>query len=140
MYFKSLGDDNRRKLSGAFQEHRIKQKCTSRLKHVRYQTRCSRNVIYKLFLLQKLKIRSIGLNEASMKHGWSTSYKERINTLLTTDYMSSESSAEESGDDNINRSSLRVKRLQWLKKKYRDDFHHIDAVYYNSHTSGHETN
>ena len=34
VYFRSLCNDNKRKLSGKFNEHRLKQKRTSRLKHV----------------------------------------------------------------------------------------------------------
>lgn len=51
--------------------------------------------------------------------------------------MSSESSAEESDHDQSGavggRSFLRVKKVVWLKKKYRDAFHAIDKAYYCSH-------
>lgn len=57
--------------------------------------------------------------------------------LLTADYMSSESSAEDSDQDQdgtvLTGSFLRVKRVKWLKKKFRDSFHAIDKAYYSSH-------
>ena len=57
---------------------------------------------------------------------------------MSMDYMSSESSAEESestegGTITLKRSVLKVKRLPWLRKKFRDAFHMIDVEYYNSH-------
>ena len=56
--------------------------------------------------------------------------------LLSVDYMSSESSDEEtvSADSTLTtRPVLKVKKLVWLKKKYRDAFHQIDTAYYQSH-------
>ena len=55
--------------------------------------------------------------------------------LLTIDFMSSESSADESEneDESVRRSVLRVKKIAWLKKKYRDAFHQIDKSYYAAH-------
>ena len=49
--------------------------------------------------------------------------------------MSSESSSEESdGDSNsIRRPVMKVKKIVWLKRKYRDAFHQIDSTYYGSH-------
>lgn len=52
--------------------------------------------------------------------------------------MSSESSAEESlseEDDHLvlKRSVMKVKKIVWLKKKYRDGFHQIDTAYYGAH-------
>ena len=48
--------------------------------------------------------------------------------------MSSESSAEDDTDaESIGRSVLKVMKLIWLKKKYRNAFHQIDTAYYNSH-------
>ena len=48
--------------------------------------------------------------------------------------MSSESSDEDDIDaGSISRSVLKIKKLVWLKKKYRNAFHQIDAAYYNSH-------
>lgn len=54
-------------------------------------------------------------------------HKERVQKLLSTEYMSSQSSAEESGaeDGTATGSFLRVKRIAWIKK-YRDAFHMID--------------
>ena len=47
--------------------------------------------------------------------------------------MSSESSDEDdSSAEPISRSILKFKKLVWLKKKYRNAFHQIDAVYYNN--------
>ena len=46
--------------------------------------------------------------------------------------MSSESSDEEDTESG-GRSVLKVKKLLWLKKKYRNAFHQIDTAYYNSH-------
>lgn len=55
--------------------------------------------------------------------------------LLSVDYMSSESSDEEpiDTDSTLTRPVLKVKKLVWLKKKYRDAFHQIDSAYYQSH-------
>ena len=83
--------------------------------------------------MQKQKIRKIGLDEAARVHKWSSLHKQRVKTLLQCDYMSSESSADESGDEAIKSSILRVKKIVWLKKKYRDAFHQIDITYYNAH-------
>lgn len=49
--------------------------------------------------------------------------------------MSSESSDEEivSADTTLTKPVLKVKKLAWLKKKYRDAFHQIDSAYYQSH-------
>lgn len=50
--------------------------------------------------------------------------------------MSSESSDEESvtaESTTITRPVLKVKKLVWLKKKYRDALHQIDNVYYRTH-------
>ena len=82
-------------------------------------------------MLQKLKIRSLGLDTAASEHTWSATHK-RVRKLLTTDYMSSESSDEEDTESG-GRSVLKVKKLLWLKKKYRNAFHQIDTAYYNSH-------
>ena len=84
---------------------------------------------------QKLKIRKIGLEKAALAQNWSARHKQRIQTLLTTDYMSSESSAEESDGDitTVEKSVLIIKKLPWLRRKYRDAFHQIDTNFYNSH-------
>ena len=48
--------------------------------------------------------------------------------------MSSESSAEEyDGDTHVKTPVLKVKKINWLKKKYRQAFRQIDSTYYNSH-------
>ena len=48
--------------------------------------------------------------------------------------MSSESSGDESYDEgDITRCALIVKKIPWLKKKYRDAFHQIDKAYYSTH-------
>ena len=75
------------------------------------------------------------MDSAAQVNGWSDAYKERMQKLLSVDYMSSESSAEESETegDTVARSFLRVKRIPWLKRKYRDAFHAIDKVYYATH-------
>ena len=84
--------------------------------------------------MQKLKIRNLGLDTAASEHKWSALHKQRVRKLLTTDYMSSESSDEDEADtDSIGRSVLKVKKLIWLKKKYRNAFHQIDTAYYYSH-------
>ena len=51
--------------------------------------------------------------------------------------MSSESSGEESDNDvsGYRKPVLKVKKLVWLQRKYRDAFHQIDRVYYQSHKS-----
>ena len=62
---------------------------------------------------------------------------QNIRMLLSSDYMSSESSGEES-DNNVTgyrKPVLKVKKLVWLQRKYRDAFHQIDRVYYQSHKS-----
>ena len=83
--------------------------------------------------MQKLKIRNLGLDTAASEHKWSAIHKQRVRKLLTTDYMSSESSDEDDANaESIGRSVLKVKKLVWLKKKYRNAFHQIDTVYYNS--------
>lgn len=67
---------------------------------------------------------------------WSALHKQRISKLLTTEYMSSESSEEENDEDcptSIGKAVLKVKKLVWLKKKYRDALHQIDSVYYKGH-------
>ena len=90
----------------------------------------------KIFIfLQKLKIRTIGLDGAAQMNGWSDAYKEKMQKLLSVDYMSSESSAKESETEGgtVARSFLRVKRIPWLKKKYREAFHAIDKAYYSTH-------
>lgn len=69
------------------------------------------------------------MDKAASQHKWSAAHKDRVRSLLTADYMSSESSAEESDGGSI----LRVKKVVWLKKKYRDAFHAIDKAYYCSH-------
>ena len=55
--------------------------------------------------------------------------------LLAIDYMSAESSADESEneDGSVMRSVLRMKKIMWLKNKYRDAFHQIDKSYYAAH-------
>ena len=84
--------------------------------------------------MQKLKIRNLGLDTAASEHKWSALHKQRVRKLLTTDYMSSESSDEDDTDaESIGRSVLKVKKLIWLKKKYRNALHQIDTAYYNSH-------
>lgn len=40
MYFKSLCDDNKRRLSGVFHDHRLRQKRLGRLKHVSVKYVC----------------------------------------------------------------------------------------------------
>lgn len=50
--------------------------------------------------------------------------------------MSSESSEEENDEDSpttMGKAVLKVKKLVWLKKKYRDSLHQIDSVYYKGH-------
>ena len=89
--------------------------------------------------MQKQKIRKIGLDEAARVHKWSSLHKQRVKTLLQCDYMSSESSADESGDEAIKSSILRVKKIVRLKKKYRDAFHQIDITYYIMHIRSQET-
>ena len=90
-------------------------------------------VYYNYF--QKLKICTIGLDSAAQTNGWSDMYKNRLQKLLSVDYMSSESSADESETEGVTvaRLFLRVKRIPWLKKKYRDTFHAIDKAYYATH-------
>lgn len=77
----------------------------------------------------------MGLDNACNKCNWNNRHKQRISKLLSTDYMSSESSGEESGDDiaGYTKPVLKVKKLVWLRTKYRDAFHQIDRVYYQSH-------
>ena len=83
--------------------------------------------------MQKLKIRNLGLDTTASEHKWSALHKQRVRKLLTTDYMSSESSDEDDTNaESISRSVLKVKKLVWLKKKYRNAFHQIDTVYYNN--------
>lgn len=77
----------------------------------------------------------MGFDDASQSQSWSILHKQRVKTLLSVDYMSSESSDEEivSADSTLTRPVLKVKKLAWLKKKYRDAFHQIDIAYYQSH-------
>ena len=85
---------------------------------------------------QKLKIRKIGLEEAAQVHQWNAVHKQLLKKLMTIDYMSSESSVDESDEENgagVKRSVITVKKITWLKKKYRDAFHKIDSTYYNTH-------
>ena len=49
----------------------------------------------------------------------------RIKSLLELEYMSSESSANETDSE---QSSLKVRRLPFLKKKYSRVFHQIDTI------------
>ena len=67
-----------------------------------------------------MKIRRLGLDQAAGEQGWSATHKSRLCLLLTPDYMSSESSAEESDHDEsgtvVSGSYLRVNKLLWLKK------------------------
>lgn len=82
--------------------------------------------------LQKL---SMGLDETSRLHNWNAQHKDRIRRLLSVDYMSSESSGEESDDDPVTayrRPVLKVKKLVWLR---RNSFHQIDCAFYDSHKS-----
>ena len=63
-------------------------------------------------------------------------HKQRLQKLMQIEYMSSESSGEESDEENvggIKRSVIVVKKIVWLRKKYRDAFHQIDSAYYNKH-------
>ena len=82
-------------------------------------------------------IRKLGLDQAAQQQNWSSTHKDRVRLVLTADYMSSESSAEESDCDEsgtiVSGSFMRVKKIIWLKKKYRDSFHAIDKAYYSSH-------
>lgn len=78
----------------------------------------------------------MGFDDAAQN--WSTLHKERVKKLLSNamDYMSSESSDEEAvdaADSTLTRPVLKVKKLVWLKKKYRDAFHQIDSAYYLTH-------
>ena len=61
---------------------------------------------------------------------------KQMERLMKIEYMSSESSAEESDEEGVGhgkRSVMTVKKLVWLKKKYRDAFDLIDSTYYNTH-------
>lgn len=82
-----------------------------------------------------MKIRKIGFSEAAQKYKWGSTHKQRLQTLLQLEYMSSESSAEENDEDDtqVNTPVLKVKKITWLKKKYRQAFRQIDSTYYNSH-------
>lgn len=80
----------------------------------------------------------MGLDDASRLCNWNAQHKERVRKLLSVDYMSSESSGEESGDDPATRYRkpvLRVKKLIWLRSKYRKALHQIDQTFYDSHKS-----
>lgn len=86
--------------------------------------------------MQKLKIWKLGVDEAALENNWDGLHKDRVKKLLSLDFMSSESSGKESDDGSaISCSVLKVKRITWLKKKYRNSLHQIDTVYYKSHKS-----
>ena len=75
----------------------------------------------------------MGFDDAAKLKNWSAQHRERMKMLLnsnSTEYMSSEYSSEEETDDAVgSRSILKVKKIVWLKKKYRDGLHHVDSAY-----------
>ena len=79
--------------------------------------------------LQKLKRRKSVISEASQALKWSTQKLERVNNLLHEDYMSSETSADESENEENNRNCYKVRHIPWLKKRYRLAFYTLDNFY-----------
>ena len=104
---------------------------------IKFKSGIAAFLIYFAFVFQKLMIRKLGLDQAAQQQNWSSTHKDRVRLVLTADYMSSESSAEESDCDEsgtiVSGSFMRVKKIIWLKNKYRDSFHAIDKAYYSSH-------
>lgn len=72
------------------------------------------------------------LIEASQSFKWPRDKETKVKQLLSEEYMSSETSAEESETDE---NSYKVRDIPWLRKRYRKAFHALDKYYSNNKMS-----
>ena len=84
------------------------------------------NTFLLIFCCQKLQRRKKVLEEAATGLHWSATLTNRVKSLMQEDYMSSETSAEESDTETY---AFKVKKLKWLKRRYRRAFHELDEFH-----------
>lgn len=130
-YFRSLKDDNRRKSTGVLDTHRKDLKVKKRLKQVNnfygslsMSTWLTASDYIQCF--QKLKQRQQVITEAAQSLKWTSLKVSKVNEVLTEEYMSSETSADES---DCQANSYKVRDIPWLRKRYKRAFHALDKFY-----------
>ena len=97
IYFKSLVDDKRRKDTGNHTSHRRSLKLRRRIKQVAFHARSEIMSYVFVTFFQKVQRRRKALEHSSAADLlWSNEFKTRVKHLLSEDYMSSETSADES--------------------------------------------
>ena len=74
-----------------------------------------------------MKQRQEVLSEAARSLKWTTVKLSKVKEVLAEEYMSSETSADESDCEQSN--SYKVREIPWLRKRYKRAFHALDKFY-----------